>query len=200
MSRRTVVKRASIPADAKVLVELGTKRPDLVPYDPLVPFEMLWVVTNGKIRRKFLWVTFRNTGIYVASGSPESLHTSYHTDGTLHWKRKDDVFSSQKRDPLEQLKEPVLIQSGTTSIANDALEAFEMREFRDHPVDSVLYLDNRVLPQYICHHVYAVPPFRHGDIHLINDWPASFHLVTHTNPWIAVVIYEQTERPKRASA
>jgi hypothetical protein len=192
-----MIKRAKIPKNAKVLTELGTKRPDAVPYDPVVPFEMLWVVTNGSIRKNFLWIAFRNSGIYVASGGSGSHHTSYHSDGRLHSKTNKQVWFSRQERSWEQLQQPLLIQNSTSSIADDALEAFELRHFRDHPVDSVLYLDNRVLPRYISYHVYAVPPFRHGDIHLINDWPASFHMVTHTNPWIAVVIYEQTHRPKR---
>jgi hypothetical protein len=192
------VKRASIPQNAKLYVELGTRRPETVSYDPILPFEMFWVVTNGKIRRKFLWVTYRKTGIYVASGMPESSHTSYHTDGTFHWKTsKNHVLSKQQKSPLDKIQQPVLIQNGATSITDEALELFEMREFKDHPVDSVLYLDNRVLPESIAYHVYAVPPFQHGDIHLMIDWPASLHVVTQTNPWIAVVIYEQTNRPKR---
>ncbi|PSH04316.1 MAG: hypothetical protein CXZ00_08150 [Acidobacteria bacterium] len=193
-----MVERAKIPADAKILIELGCKRPDAVPYDPIVPFEMLWVVTNGKIRRKFLWVTYRNTGIYVALGTPNSSHASYHSDGTYHWKTSTgQVIAEQRRQAFGQLSEPVVIQNGTVKIQDDALENFEMREFQDHPVDSVLYLDNRVLPPYIAFHVYAVPPFRQGDIPLINDWPASLHIVTQTNPWIAVVLYEQTNRPER---
>jgi hypothetical protein len=43
--------------------------------------------------------------------------------------------------------------------------------------------------------VWAVPPFRDGDVPLLTVHPAHIHVVTHTNPWIQVVIYEQGQRP-----
>ena len=190
-----MIKRASIPPDAKVLVELGTSCPTVVPYDPIAPFEILWVVTNGKVRRNFIWVTYRKTGIYAALGIPGFSHASYHADGTYHWKHRNQVIASQKQPPFDQLDKPVSILNGTTTITDDVLTQMSLREFKDHPVDSVLYLDNRVLPSFIAYNVYAIPPFRHGEIPLIADWPATLHIVTQTNPWIAVVIYEQKSRP-----
>lgn len=191
------MKRASIPEDAKVLLEIGTKRADVVPYDPITPFEMLWVVTNGKERRNFIWVAYRNTGIYASLGIPGFPHASYHADGTYHWKHRNKIVASQRYPPFDHLDKSVTIMNGGTSIADDALSQMSLRQFKDHPVDSILYLDNRVLPSFIHYHVYAIPPFRHGEIPLIVDWPATLHIVTQTNPWIAVVIYEQTSRPPR---
>jgi hypothetical protein len=72
--------RATVPEDAMILFEVGTKRPAEVTYGPSVPFKMLWVVTNGRELRNFLWVVRRKTGIYVASGGPDSMHTAYHSD------------------------------------------------------------------------------------------------------------------------
>jgi hypothetical protein len=81
--------RAQIPPNSRIYVELGSKYPTEVDYDPIAPFTILWVVTNGEIRRKFLWVTIRKSGIYVADGGPDNFHTSYHTDGRFHWKSKN---------------------------------------------------------------------------------------------------------------
>jgi hypothetical protein len=60
--------RASIPPEAAILVEVGSHRPHKVVFDAFGPFKILWVITNGTMRRNFLWITLRKTGIYVASG------------------------------------------------------------------------------------------------------------------------------------
>jgi hypothetical protein len=186
--------RAKVPVDAAVLIELGTQRPLEVAFAPFVPFQILWVVTDGKVQRKFLWVTVRKTGIYVASGGPHSTHTSYHRDGTFHWKVKNHKQPIGRRHPLPEIPEPVLIQNATTMITDQALALFELAKFNDQAVDKVVYLDNRMLPDAIFYQVWAVPPFRHYAVNLLTEWPAQIHVVTHTNPWIEVVIYEQGNR------
>jgi hypothetical protein len=187
--------RARVPTDARILVEVGVRRPIEVAYDPLGPFRILWVVTNGRTRRNFLWVTVRKTGIYVASGGPGPSHTSYHADGRFRWKANGHTVALEEKPPLPDIGTPVLVQSATTVIRDDALRRFELTRFVDRPVDRVVYLDNRVLPEAISYHVWAVPPFRHGDVPLLTVHPAHIHVVTHTNPWIQVVIYEQGQRP-----
>jgi hypothetical protein len=188
--------RARIPGDGKILVELRSERPSEMGYDPFAPFSMLWVVTNGVVRRKFLWVTVRKTGIYVAHAGPDSFHTSYHTDGTVHWKSKKHRLSVGARPPLPAITEPVLVQNASTAITDEALERFQLARFEDQTADTVIYLDNRMLPDWLYYQVWAVPPFRHSQIPLMTDQPAHIHLVTHTYPWIGVVIYEQGERRK----
>ena len=182
---------AAVPDDAMILFELGTKRPAEVAYAPFMPFTILWVVTNGRERRNFLWVVRRRTGIYVAFGGPGSRHTSYHSDGTFQWKSGGRKLTVQKRPPLSSIREPVLIQNGAAIINDEALESFQLTAFRDQPVDRVVYLDNRMLPEAIAFHVWVLPPFRHGAVPLLTDRPAQIHLVTHTVPWIEVVIYEE---------
>jgi len=183
-----------VPKDAKVLFEIGNSRPYEVDFEPYGPFKILWVVTNGEIRRNFLWVTVRKTGIYVAFGGPLPAHTSYHTDGTFHWKVKGQKVHSEARPPLRDIGEPQLIQSATAVISDHVLSGFDLSTFGDEPVDRVVYLDNRVLPDAISYHVWAVPPFRHGAVPLFAHEPAHIHIITHTNPWIQVVIYEQGKR------
>lgn len=190
------MKRARVPKDARIFFEVGTDHPSEVDYDPFEPFKILWVVTNGKVRRNFLWVTIRKTGIYVAFGGSGNMHTSYHTDGTLHWKSKDHAEKFEQRPPLPNIPGPVLIQSGTTVIANEAFNAFKLTTFEDKPVDRVIYLDNRMLPEAVYYHVWAVPPFMHGEVPLLTKHPAHIHVITHTNPWIEVVIYEQGKRKR----
>jgi hypothetical protein len=186
--------RAKIPPKANILVEVGTNRPKEVAYDPFRPFKILWVVTNGDIRRNFLWITIRKSGIYVAFGGPGNIHTSYHADGAFHWKQGKYTINLDRKPPLPDIPAPVLVQSATSVINDEALGRFELTNFTDKPVDRVVYLDNRMLPEAIYYHVWAVPPFQYGIVPLLTDHPAHIHVTTHTNPWIQVVIYEQGER------
>jgi hypothetical protein len=187
--------RTRVPHDAKIYIELGATRPTEMAFDSFGPFKILWVVTNGCVQRNFLWVTIRSTGIYVAFGGPVGVHTSYHSDGTFHWKTDDGyTIDLQPKPPLPDILEPILIQSATSIIRDDVLDQFELTNFTDQPVDRVIYLDNRMLPEAIYYHVWVVPPFRHGDVPLMTEHPAHLHLITHTNPWIEVIIYEQGRR------
>jgi hypothetical protein len=192
----TPMNRAPIPGNAKILVEVGSNRPSEMGYDPFAPFRMLWVITNGVVRRKFLWVTIRKTGIYVAHAGPDSLHTSYHTDGTVHWKLRKQKLSVGTRPALPNISEPILVQSASMAITDEVLDKFQLAKFEDQTADTVIYLDNRMLPGGLHYQVWAVPPFRHSEIPLMTDQPAHIHLVTHTCPWIEVVIYEQGTRRK----
>ena len=169
-------------------------------YNTFSPFQLLWVITNGTIQRKFLWITIRKTGIYVAFGGPGNIHTSYHTDGQFHWKLNDIIQDLGRKPPLPRIPEPILIQNATTVISNDALERFQLTSFDDSPVNSLVYMDNRMLPNAVNYHIWAVPPFKHGDVPLMIDSPAHIHLCTHTNPWIEVIIYEQGSRNSNEGA
>lgn len=186
--------RAQVPHNARIYVELGTEYPSKVAYDPFVPFEVLWVITNGQVRRKFLWVAVRRSGIYVADGTPINFHTSYHTDGRFHWKSKKHIKVFDNKPPLPNISEPIIIQTASTSITDDSLDFFGLADFEDRLVDKILYLDNRRLPDWIYYQVWAVPPFRHGDVPLFTDKPAHINIITHTNPWIEVIIYEDGKR------
>jgi hypothetical protein len=183
--------RAKVPRDVRIMVEVGSQRPEEVSFDPIEPFKMLWVITNGSEQRRLLWVTARKTGIYVAHGGPSSFHTSYHTNGTVNWKIAKQKIHVEKRQPLPEIREPVSVQSATIMINDEALARFDLRKFTDNPVDRLVYLDNRVLPEAINYNVWAVPPFKHGEVPLMTEWPAHIHVVTHTVPWIEVIIYEQ---------
>jgi hypothetical protein len=186
--------RAPVPPDARVFIEYRQPRPQEVAYEAFGPFEILWVITNGSTRHNFLWVCLRKTGIYVAFGGPTNIHTSYHSDGNFHWKVGDETIDHGKKPPLPDLPEPVMIQGGTSVITDDALDRFELTSFDDRPVDRVVYLDNRMLPPAVSYQVWAVPPFRHATVPLMTDHPAHIHIVTHTIPWLQLVIYEQGER------
>ena len=155
---------------------------------------MLWVVTNGSVQRQLLWVAARKTGIYVAHGGPGGIHTTYHVDGTFHLKIVGHKESLEKRPPLPDIEEPVLVQSATMVINDEALARFDLKEFTDKPVGTVVYLDNRMLPEAIYYHVWAVPSFEHGKVPLLTEHPARIHVITHTVPWIEVIIYEQGKR------
>ena len=175
-------------------MEVGRSRPTHCEFDAFSPFQILWVITNGTTQRNFLWITMRKTGLYVAFGRPGLMHTSYHSDGRFQWKSEQHTTRFENRPPLGKIQAPILVQSSTTGIADDALNLFQLPSFEDKPVDKVVYLDNRMLPEAVFYQVWAVPPFRHGEVPLTTDNPAHIHVVTHTNPWIAVIIYEQGTR------
>jgi len=185
--------RIPIPKVAKLLVELGSK-PRETEYDASEPFQLLLVITNGLVQRKFLWITLRKTGIYVAFGGPGSVHTSYHTDGNFHWKVGNIAQDLDRKPPLPNIATPILLQSATAGISNDVLDKFELTEFNDISVDRVIYLDNRKLPNSVYYQIWAVPPFMHGDVPLMIDEPAHVHFCTHTQPWLMAIIYEQGVR------
>jgi len=186
--------QASIPPEAAILVEVGSHRPHKVAFDAFGPFKILWVITNGTTRRNFLWITLRKTGIYVAFGGPNHMHTSYHTDGSFHWKADNHVVELGQRPPLPDIPKPVLIQSATTVVTDETLDRFDLASFEDGPVDRVIYLDNRMLPEALQYEVWAVPPFKHGTVPLMTEYPAQIHIATHTIPWLKVIIYEQGPR------
>jgi hypothetical protein len=95
---------------------------------------------------------------------------------------------------LPDIGKPVLIQSATTTITDEVLDRFDLTSFEDSLVDRVIYLDNRMLPEAVYYHVWVVPPFRHGEVPLMTNHPAHIHVITHTNPWLDVVICEQGKR------
>jgi hypothetical protein len=79
-------------------------------------------------------------------------------------------------------------------VTDDTLDRFDLTSFEDGPVDRVIYLDNRMLPEALHYDVWAVPPFKHGTVPLMTDYPAQIHITTHTIPWLEVIIYEQGPR------
>lgn len=122
-------------------------------------------------------MAIRSNSIYVALGAPGNLHASYHApDGHSHWK-----METLTKPPLPGILEPVLIQNATIDISNETLEQFNLAELRDRPVDQVIFMDNRVLPDEIYYHVLAVPPFKHVGILLMPDRPAHIYISTLTN-------------------
>jgi hypothetical protein len=100
--------------------------------------------------------------------------------------------------PLSQIQEPVLFQSGTVAIHDEALARLGLTGFRDRRVDRLIYLDNRGV-QAVHYQIWLVPPFKHAEVPLMTDSPGDIHLITTTIPWIEVVIYEQGRSKARRS-
>ncbi|HEY4798224.1 MAG TPA: hypothetical protein VII99_04020 [Bacteroidia bacterium] len=117
---------AKIPHDAEILIELGKSRPEEVSYDTFRPFKILWVVTNGRESRNYLWVAIRKSGIYCAFGGPGNIYTSYHSDGKFHWRIGEHTKDLEKKPPLPNIPVPILIQNSTTVITDDALEMYQL--------------------------------------------------------------------------
>jgi len=184
--------RAQVPDDARISFEVGSQRPTETSYLSVEPFEVLWVVTNGEIRRNLFRINLSKDGLYVSISRDGNIHSSYHSDGNCHWKSAfHDTIELPTRPPLQEIAEPQLISNGTIAIADDVLDALELTKFEDGEVNHVVYLDNRRLPPTIAYEVWAVPPFKHAEVALRTDFPAHIHVVTHTVPWIEVIVYEQ---------
>jgi hypothetical protein len=160
------------------------------------PFEILCVITNGTLQRKFLWVARRRSGIYVASGDPNHLHTSYHQDGRLHWKsaKHKVLVPLGQREPLAALTRPALVQNATVVISDRVLGRFDLANFKDEPVDQVIYLDNRLLPEAISYEVWAIPRIGDSEVFGYPEWPSQAHVVFHTDPWLLFIVQEQGSR------
>jgi hypothetical protein len=72
------------------------------------------------------------------------------------------------RPPLPAIAEPVLIQNASTAITDEVLDKSQLAKFEDQTADTVIYLDNRMLPDWLHYQVWAVPPFKHSEIHLMS--------------------------------
>jgi len=198
--------KARVPTGVPVLVELGKKPPLTTDYQAKTPYKILIVITNGKTKRKFLHITRRKSGVYIAHGYPGGFHESYHSDGTRHikgegknqLKQKYEKFtwSLKKRSPLDTLHGFVRMRNATASISNRALRGYARFRDSDGPFNKIVYLDTRTLPESINYEVVLVQPFLHSKIPLILTWPCYFQLFTHCLPWIALIIYEQWPQVK----
>jgi hypothetical protein len=117
--------KAKIPPEAPLWVELGSTTPGEVSFEAKEPYSIAVVITNGKIRRKFVYINRRRMGIYVAHGRPGGFHESYHADGKRHWKFKGIDEETQKEEefvidlpsgpPLDQLTNLIGLHNATQS-------------------------------------------------------------------------------------
>jgi hypothetical protein len=193
--------RARIPPDVPVMVEVGTQPPSEVRYEAKLPYNILILITNGRIRRKFIHITRRKTGIYIARGHEGGFHESYHADGKRHWKgsgineetglEEDFGYDLPSGPPLDKVTGCVTLQNATTVVANRSLRGYARFKERDGPYDKIVCLDSRSLSEAVSYDVMLVEPFRHGKIPFITTWPLYFQLFTRCIPWIALLIYEQ---------
>jgi hypothetical protein len=161
------------------------------------PFSVCWVITDGKRRWKYLLINRRKSGIYVAMGLKGGIHSSYHADGTRHWKiGRKTISKLGNGPPLEEVKGCIQIASSGSTIETKALGDYA--EFKDETADKIIYIDNRTFGPGVGASVYMVEPFAHGQIPLHTDQPSFFYLITHTVPWIAVVLTDQSRAKQTA--
>ena len=200
--------RAKIPTDAPLLIEVGTRqRPVEVEYSAKEPYSILILIANGKIRRKFLHINRRGSGIYIAHGFPGGWHESYHSDGKRHRRgsgineetavEEDFGYDLPSGPPLDELTGYFTLQNATAVVSNRALRGYPRFKEWDGPFDKIVYLDNRSLPEAVSYDVVLVEPFRHGKIPFITTWPLHVQIFTRCIPWIALLIYEQWPDAKR---
>src|SRR5262249_29500203 len=190
-----------VPADVPLLSEVGSGRPDQVAFDAKEPYNIAIVITNGSIRRKFVYINRKRSGIYIAHGLPGGFHESYHSDGKRHWntkgineetgKEEEFVTDFPSGPPLDQFTGSQRLHNSTTVVSDDFLENFSEFAESDGPFDKIVYLDTRAFPEAINYEVILVEPFRHGLIPFLTQWPVHFQLFTRCLPWIALLIYEQ---------
>lgn len=190
-----------MPKDVPLLVELGSSRPREVAFEAKPSYSIVIAITNGKIKRKFLHINRRPSGIYIAHAYPGGFHESYHSDGRRHYKgtgidentklRKKFVHNLEADVPLDRLTGFVTMRHATSVVSNRALKGYPKFRDSEGPFDKVVYLDNRSLPEAINYHVVLVEPFRHASIPFHTDWPLYYQLFTRCVPWIALLTYEQ---------
>jgi hypothetical protein len=202
--------KAKVPPDAPLLVEPGSARPEEVAFDAKEPYRIAIVITNGSIRRKFVYIDRNKNGIFIAHGSRGSSHESYYPDGKRRWKFTgineetgtdyEEVSDLPSGPPLDRLTGFLRLQTATVVVSDDFLGNFS--DFSDHdgPFDKIVYLDSRALPKAVNYEVMLVEPFRHGLIPFHTNWPCHFQLFTRCLPWIALLIYEQWPIPNRRQA
>lgn len=153
-------------------------------------YRVCFVVTNGKRRRKFLWITRRTSGLYIAFAGPGAMHQSYHRDGKSHWKLNGQkLHDVNNLPPLDSVKGVVHVTNASFRISDDVLDGFEFPDFNDEPVDELVYIDNRRIAG-VNFSVSLVEPWDHAQLPIFRDYPSQIHLTTHTNPWLAVVLHD----------
>jgi hypothetical protein len=193
--------KAKIPADASLLLELGSARPEEAVFDAKEPYSIAMVITKGSTRRKFVYINRTKSGISIAHGCHGNFHESYHPDGTRHWKftgineetgnEYEEVSDLPIGPPLDQFTGFLPLKAVTAVLADDFLENFSEFADLDGPFDKIVYLDRGTLPKAVNYQVGLVEPFRQGLIPFHADWPCYFQLFTHCLPWIALSIYEE---------
>ena len=177
--------RARVPPDAKVWVELGTQKPSETSYEARCPFSICWVIANGAKRHKFLWITRRDSGVYVASTLSGGFHESYHPDGTRHLRGQNGLdIPMGKGPPLDAITDYVSLRNGSIDISSQLLDM--STEFQDEVINKVIYLDNRSFGPWVYFTVYLVEPFKHATVPVHTEYPSFIYLITHTTPWILV--------------
>jgi hypothetical protein len=154
-------------------------------------FKVCFVITNGIIRKKFLWISRRKSGFYIAFATPGGIHQSYHQDGKSHMKvgKSEKVSDLANRPPLDSIVDAHFVTSGGFLINDDALDLLQLPEFKDEQIDRVIYLDNRLL-KGVSFQIWLVEPWKQAQVPLIMDKRAHMHLFTHTQPWLAIVLYD----------
>jgi hypothetical protein len=192
--------KAKIPLDVPLLFESGSARPEEVAFDAKEPYRIAIVISSGSLRRKFVYISRNENGVFIAHGSPGSCYESYRPDGKRHWKFTgineetgtdyEEVSDLPSGPPLDQLKGFLSLQTATAVVSDDSLGNFSEFSDRDAPFDKIVYLDCRTLPKAVSYEVILVEPFRHGLIPFHRDWPCHFQLFTRCLPWIALLIYE----------
>jgi hypothetical protein len=189
--------KARVPPSAVVWRELGKGPAQEMAFVGVCPFSACWVITDGKRRWKYLHINRRKSGIYVAMGLKGGFHSSYHADGTRHLKMgRKTITMLKKGPPLEEVKGYVQIASSGSTIETKALRGYA--KVKGVSADMIIYIDNRTYGPNVGASVYIVEPFAHGKIPLHTDQPSFFYLITHTVPWLAVVLTDQSRAKQTA--
>ncbi len=183
--------RTRVPADAKILVEVGTPRPTETSFDARCPFSVCWVITDGQRKWKYLWINRRDTGLYVAHTLPGGFHESYHSSGQRHWAdASGNRTALPQGPPLDAISGHIPLGNRGSNISTESLSRSGISEYNEEPIDKVIYLDNRTFGPWVNSTIFLVEPYKHGDIPMHTRHPCFYYLITHTNPWLVVTIYD----------
>jgi hypothetical protein len=188
--------RAAITEDAKIFLEVGAERPKEMGYEARIPFSICWVITDGVHCWKYLWIKRLKSGVYVAHTLPGGFHESYHSDGRRHWRQQGGTtLPLPDGPPLDSITGVVPLHRCAGSVRPGDLLRIGSPEFKDDPVDKLIYIDSRRFGPYALAEVYLVEPFKHGEVPLHIGHPWHLYLVSHTIPWILITIGEPAHLP-----
>lgn len=101
----------------------------------------------------------------------------------------------RKGPPLDQITGYVTLGNSSSDISTQALRGFS--EFKDDQIDKIIYLDNRTFGPFVNTCIFLVEPYRHGEIPLHIHQPCFYYLITHTIPWVVVIIGEGTKQQEK---
>ncbi len=157
------------------------------------PFRLIVVLTDGRISKRFLVLTWRPDGIYLATLDERygALHTSYHQDGTFHFRAPrvpGPDPPSIKRPAFTEVRGFFQLHFASFGTTRPQLERLSDLQAEDRP-ERLVPVDLHQLPGRLSCSVFILEPGYDGPPppklgNLIHE-----ALISETMPWILLHVY-----------